>query len=64
MARFGSLGARQFLALVHKNLILQVRSRKTFLGIGGWGALFLQVRRGEAKTITMRSALSESSSCA
>lgn len=34
---------RQFAAVVKKNLILQTRSRNTVLGIGGWGALILQV---------------------
>lgn len=34
--------ARQFLAVLHKNFILQTRSRRT-AGLGGWGALLIQV---------------------
>lgn len=34
---------RQFLAVLHKNFLLQVRSRKSFLGVGGWGAFVLQL---------------------
>jgi hypothetical protein len=35
--------SRQFVALLHKNVLLQTRSRKTLFGLGGWGALAAQV---------------------
>ncbi len=35
--------ALQFFALLRKNFTLQTRSRKTVLGIGGWGALLVQI---------------------
>ena len=38
-----SLRLRQFAAVLQKNLILQTRSRRTILGIGGWGALLIQI---------------------
>jgi hypothetical protein len=37
------LQLRQFAAVLHKNLLLQTRARKSILGIGGWGALLLQL---------------------
>lgn len=39
----GKDGVKQFLAVTGKNFILQTRSRKSFLGLGGWGALLIQV---------------------
>lgn len=33
----------QFSAVLKKNFILQTRSRKAFFGIGGWGALLLEM---------------------
>lgn len=38
-----SLGLRQFAAVLHKNVILQIRSRRTTLGLGGWGSLIFQI---------------------
>jgi len=37
------LALRQFAALLRKNFTLTVRSRRTPLGLGGWGGLLLQV---------------------
>ncbi|KAG2483446.1 hypothetical protein HYH03_017700 [Edaphochlamys debaryana] len=34
---------RQFLAVLRKNLVLQTRSRKSLLGVGGWAGLLLQL---------------------
>eukprot|EP00878_Enallax_costatus_P023234 GHUV01024702.1.p1 GENE.GHUV01024702.1~~GHUV01024702.1.p1 ORF type:complete len:115 (+),score=10.22 GHUV01024702.1:437-781(+) len=34
---------RQFSAVLRKNFILQTRSRRSILGISGWGALVVQI---------------------
>lgn len=39
----GASKARQFAAVLQKNLILQIRGRRSFLGLGGWAALALQI---------------------
>ena len=36
-------GTRQLRAVLWKNWILETRSRRSLLGIGGWGAWLLQV---------------------
>ena len=35
--------SRQFLALLRKNLLLQTRARKNWLGLTSWGALALEI---------------------
>jgi hypothetical protein len=35
--------ARQFAAVLQKNFILQIRGRRSFLGLGGLPALLLQI---------------------
>jgi hypothetical protein len=42
-SRGAPLAARQFAALLRKNLTLTVRSRRSPLGVGGWGGLLLQI---------------------
>ena len=34
---------RQFLALLRKNVLLQTRARKNWLGLTSWGALALEI---------------------
>jgi hypothetical protein len=39
----GARQARQFLAVLQKNIILQTRSGRSWFGLGGWAALVVQI---------------------
>jgi hypothetical protein len=39
----GAVTVRQFAAVLQKNFILQIRGRRSFLGLGGLPALLLQI---------------------
>ncbi len=50
-------------ALLWKNCILQTRSRKSILGIGGWGAMLMQVGAVVWREAAARQVPLASSSC-
>lgn len=43
----------QFLAVLRKNALLQTRSGRSFLGLGGWAALVLEILTPAAFFILM-----------